>query len=275
MRILLLLALCFSCASPEGQVDYDVPVQKIAAAKDEAVPHLKRYKRKSKELIYIAVRENGNADDATLKMIKETLIKFDPEYFVVEYPVQDPRLFERELSQCEQNLGCSASAYSCQVGKAAGILCVSGEPFLTEIFKRARKARLTAEQILFFTTYRELVKKEKEKKNPLENLEKIIEEQKNLLGTNIRFDGDEFYRMYKDNMADKIIRLNPAFLKPDPKGHYIQKISAVLDEIHETSILDKIEKGQMDHERVMVVYSVSHYRKHKAQLEEFFASHFP
>ena len=274
MRILLLIALCVSCASPEGQVDYDVPVEKIAALK-ERLPHLKRYKRRTKELIYIAVRENGNADEATLKLIKETLIKFDPEYLVVEYPVQDPRLFDQELSQCEQNLGCSPSAYSCHTGKPAGILCKSAEPFATEMFKRARKAKLTAEQILFFSVYRELVEKEKDKPKPLEHLEKIIEEQKNLLGTSIRFDNEEFYRIYKDNMGEKVIRLNPAFLMPKAEGHYIQKIAKIMDDLHENSILEKIEKGQLDHERVMVVYGETHYRKHRDQLEEFFASHFP
>lgn len=274
MKSLWVMVFLLSCASADHQLAFEVPVEK-ARAKEENPPHLKRYKRKSKELIYIAVRERGNTDDKTMKLIKDTLIKFDPEYLVVEYPVQDPHLFSRELSQCEQNLGCSASAYTCQVGRPAGILCVSGEPFDSEIFQRAKKAKLTSEQIVFFATYRELVNKEREKKNPLEHLEKIIEEQKNRLGTNVRFDGEEFYRMYKDNMADKIIRLNPAFLKPDATGHYLQKISAVLDEIHETSILEKIEKGQLDHERVMVVYGVSHYRKHKILLEEFFASHFP
>ncbi len=265
MKILFLAFLFLvSCATPEED-----------NLQTESPPFFKRYKKRNKELLYIAVKEKGNADTATMNLIDETVKKFDPEIIITKYTVQDPAILVQELNQCEQNLGCTPASWSCFTAKPRGIPCISGEPYDSDILRRIVNPKILADEILFFYSYRSLVKKSKGNPKPLDLLPEIIEVEKKILNLASRFDKDEFLLMYKDKMGLSTVKLGLSEMKPDRKGHYLQRISWMVRKAHDDLILEKIEKEQLSHERVMVVYGVEHYKKQLMPLEDFFSSHLP
>lgn len=265
-RFIILCALLLSCATDHSQK---------LITKNEAPPFLKRYKKKNKELFYIAIDEKGNVDDPTMNLIRQAVKKFDPEIIVTKYPVEGENRLEVDLSQCEQNQGCGASAWTCLMARPRGIPCLSGEPFHSEILKRAKSKEVHSDEILFFYTFRELVRKMKGKKSPLDGLAKILEEEKRVLNMVSPLDADEFIRMYRDKMNSRTILVGKNEIRPNAGGHYIQRLAKLIEETKERLILEKIEKEQLDHERVMVVYGIEHYERHKVQLEDFFSTHLP
>ncbi len=258
--------LLVSCASEDMN---DNPVQ------TENPPFFKRYKKRNKELLYIAVKEKGNVDTATMTLIDETVKKFDPEIIVAKYAVHDPHTLERELSQCEQNLGCTPSAWACFVAKPRGIPCYSGEPFDSDIMRRIVNKKILSDEILFFYSYRQLVRKSKGMEKPLTLLSEVIEEEKKILNLASRFDKDEFLLMYRDKMGSSLVKLGFSDLKADRNGNYLQRLAFLIRKTHDDLVLEKIEKEQLSHERVMVVYGVEHYKKQLMPLEDFFSSHLP
>ncbi len=267
MKTFLLAAFFLvSCASEDMN---DNPVH------TENPPFFKRYKKREKELLYIAVNEKGNVDTVTMKLIDRTLKKFDPEIIVAKYPVHDPNILVQELSQCEQNLGCTPSSWACYVAKPRGIPCISGEPFDSDILRRIVNKKTLADEILFFYSYRRLVRKSKGHDKPLTLLPQIIEEEKKILNLASRFDKDEFLLMYKDKMGSSLIKLGFTDLKSIRTGNYLQRLAWVIRKTHDDLVLEKIEKEQLSHERVMVVYGVEHYKKQLMPLEDFFSSHLP
>ncbi|MES2525633.1 MAG: hypothetical protein V4598_01045 [Bdellovibrionota bacterium] len=244
-------------------------------AQTEKTPFFKRYKKRNKELLYIAVNEKGNVDTATMTLIDETVKKFDPEIIVAKYSVHDPNTIVKELSQCEQNLGCTPSAWACYIAKPRGIPCYSGEPFDSDIMRRIVNKKILSDEILFFYTYRQLVRKSKGVEKPLTLLPDIIEEEKKILNLASRFDKDEFILMYKDKMGSSLIKLGFTDLKSNRNGNYLQRLAWLVRKAHDDLVLEKIEKEQLDHERVMVIYGVEHYKKQVVPLEDFFSSHLP
>lgn len=264
-RFIILSTLLLSCATDNSQ----------QLTKKETAPFLKRYKKKSKELIYIAIEEKGNVDDPTMKLIRSTMKKFDPEIIVTKYPVEGKYRLEMDLSQCEQNQGCSPSAWTCLMARPRGIPCLTGEPFHSEILKRARSRSVNPDEILFFYTFRSLVRTMKGKASPLEGLSRILEEEKKVLNMVSPLDADEFVRMYRDKMNSKTVVVGKKEIRPNAEGHYLQRLAKLIEETQEQLILERIEKEQIEHERVMVVYGIDHYERHKVPLEDFFSSHLP
>lgn len=266
MKILILaLIILVSCSTLEE----DTNVQ------TESPPFFKRYKKKDKELLYIAVKEKGNADSATMNLIDETVKKFDPEIIITKYTVQDPDILAQEFNQCEQKMGCTPASWTCFKAIPRGIPCVSGEPYDSQILRKIVNPKILADEILFFYTYRSLVKKSKSQTKPLDLLPEIIEAEKKVLNLASRFDKEEFLLMYKDKMGQATVRLSLNDLRPDRKGHYLQRISSLVRKAHDDLILEKIEELQYFHGRVMVVYGVEHYKKQLIPLEDFFSSHLP
>ncbi len=265
VRFLVIAFLLLSCATDNPPV----------VSKKEAPPFLKRYKKKNKELIYIAVDEKGNVDNATSNLIQSTVKKFDPEIIIAKYPVEGEYRIENELSECEQNQLCSPSARACTMARPRGIPCISGQPFHSDIRKRAQTKKAGPDDILFFYTFRSLVRTMEGKKSPLEGLGKILEEEKKVLNLVSQLDEEEFIRMYRDKMNSKTILIGKSEIRPKADGHYIQRLARIVEESHEELILEKIEKEQMGHERVMVVYGVDHFRRHLSPLEDFFSGHLP
>lgn len=263
-KILIPALLLVSCATePEVVVKKETP------------PFLKRYKKKNKELIYIAINEKGNVDAPTMTLIKTTVKKFDPEIIITKYPVEGEYRIENDLSSCDNNQGCTPTGWTCLAARPRGIPCLSGEPFHTDILKRARKKNLKDDDVLFFYTFRELVRSMNGKKSPLDGLAAIIEKEKKVLNMVSALDDGEFVRMYRDKMNAKTIIVGKNEIRPKAQGHYIQRIAKLLQDSHEELILEKIEKEQMGHERVMVVYGVEHYGRHLMPLEDFFSSDLP
>lgn len=249
-RFFILVLLLISCATENT----------VVATKKESPPFLKRYKKKNKELIYIAINDKGNVDNPTMKMIQETVKKFDPEIIITEYPV------EGEYRPVP---------WTCDVAKPRGIPCLSGEPFQTDILKRARTKRVNNDDILFFYTFRSLVTTMKGKKSPLDGLSGIIEQEKKTLNIVSQLDEEEFVRMYRDKMNSKTVRVGKPEIRPKADGHYIQRLAKIVQDSHEELILERIQKEQLGHERVMVVYGVEHYERHLNPLEDFFSGHLP
>jgi len=264
-RFLFLFILLVSCATETPHV----------VDRKETPPFLKRYKKKSKELIYIATLEKDVIDDPTKNLIRKTVKKFDPEIIVTKFPVEGEYRLENDLSRCENGFGCTTSAWTCLMAKPRGIPCVSGEPFHSEILKRARRKKLINDDVLFFYTFRALVQTLKGKKSPLDGLSVILEEQKKVLNMANRMDEEVFIRMYQDKMNSKTILVGKPEIRPDSGGHYLQRIAKILQDSEEELILEKIQKEQRGHERVLVVYGIDHYERHLDPLEDFFSSHLP
>lgn len=264
-KFILLSFLLLSCATENTQV----------VSQKESPPFLKRYKKKNKELIYIAINEKGAVDAATMKLIKDTVKKFDPEIVIAKYPVEGAYRIEADLSQCEQNQICSPSAWTCLMVKPRGIPCLSGQPFHSAILKRSQSVNVNSDEILFFYTFRTLVETMKGKKSPIEGLGMILETEKKILNMVSQLDEEEFIRMYRDKMNSRTIVVGKSEIRPKADGHYIQRLAKLVENSEEELILEKIEKEQLEHERVMVVYGIEHYKRHLNPLENFFSSHLP
>lgn len=264
-KVLFLSLIILSCATENSQV----------VSRKESPPFLKRYKNKNKELIYIAIKSVGSVDEVTKSLIQTTIKKFDPEIIVTKYPVEGVHRLETDLSQCELGQGCSASAWSCFLAKPRGIPCLSGEPFHSAILKRSRSLKVNSDEILFLYTFRSLVKTMKGKKSPLEGLDKILEEEKKVLNMVSALDEKEFIRMYRDKMNSQTILVGKKEILPKADGNYIQQLAKLVQDSEDQLILEKIEKEQIEHERVLVIYGIEHFERHLNPLEDFFSSHLP
>lgn len=260
----LIMLLLLSCATQEP-----------APPPMEKTPFLNRYKNKEKELLYIAVKGQGLADQETRALIKHTMKKFDPEVVITQYPSEETYNLQSDISLCEQNRGCNPSSWTCHTSKPLGIPCITGEPYHSDLLKRAATKNIKPVEVLFFYSYRTLVKTSKGRKSPLDHLAEIIEQEKKLLNYASPFRDEDFKTLHSEIFGTRRIRLSYAELKPKADGSYWQKIAKVLDDSHEELILERIEREQLEHKRVMVIYGVDHYRKHKEPLVEFFASHIP
>jgi hypothetical protein len=237
--------------------------------KAETVPFYRRYKKKDQELIYVVARLKSDAE--TQKLISEAIRKFEPELVLTKLPAENKFLQEKEFSACEQDNRCSTPVWTCRMARKKGIPCLTAEPYHTELLKEALKFHLTPEEILFYYTYRSLVGK----KDPLEGLEQIIEENKKVLNLASNYNKYDFIRTYKGKMNRAAVQVDAENLEPLPNGNYLQSLSAIMKVAYYNSLFDNIDEQQTIHKRLMVVYDPATFSGQESALEEYYSGHIP
>ncbi len=266
MRFILLslITALLSCASEP------LPVVK----KSEAPPFYRRYVKKDHELIYMVSHFGNQIDPTSQKFIDDSIRRFDPEIILTKYPVEDKSEFDNEISACESELGCTTAASSCMAAKRRGIPCISGEPYHTEILKEALGFVKHPDEILFFYTYRSLLMTLPGKKDPLLEIDSLIEENKKSLHLSSTFDKHDFIRIYKEKVGPTII-IGQSYLKPVEKGNYLQRLSFIVQRSYLHLLFKKTHLEQLSHKRIMFIYDPATFIKQEKRLEEYYSDHIP
>lgn len=262
-----LLLFLVSCSSIE------VPTTTLAP---RSTPYLRRYKHKKKELLYVAVGLRKNMSPRTKELVQDAVKRFEPEILITMIPVDDGRNVDQEYTRCEVDQECTLVAWSCNYAKPRGILCVSGEPYHSDLVRAAAKDHgVTQEEILFFYVYRELLNESLEEARPLDGLDEIIEEQIERLNIVSRFDKPDFLRRYRDKLGKGPVKLYQDYLLPDPRGNYLQRLSEIIHATEASFVLGRIRKEQMVHQRVLVIYMENIFKRQHPKLEKFFSTELP
>lgn len=262
----MLLTLLFSCAT-------DVPTTELTTQKP---PFLKRYKHRTKELLYVVVARPRFLDDKTRDLIAENVKKFDPEIVVTMIPPEKPAEFTLDQNQCEVNeAACTPVAWACRFVKPRGIPCVTGDPFQTEIVKEAEARGLRPDEVLFYYVYASLLAEFPKNKDVLKKLPELIADTKDALNMVGPMNEEKFLYQYREKMGTKNLAMTKKNLAPVADGNYLQRLSKVIRDSTEHLILKKIRTEQLAHERVLVIYTLGHYRYHLAPLEKFFSTELP
>lgn len=268
MRFILfgLIAVLLSCASEQ-----QLPPQKV-----EAPPFYRRYQLKDRELIFIAANLNRTIDPPSQALISAAIRKFDPEIILTPYPPERADEQNKELSLCEQGERCSTVSWTCRMAKKHGIPCISGDPYRSEILKALLlSGRRKKEDIIFFYTYKSLVATLSGKKDPLEGIDNLIQENKRILNVVSDFDKYDFMRMYKENMKSSMVSIDRKNIEPIFKGNYIQNLSALVEFIYNDLFLKKIDEEHSLHKRVMVVNWPGIYEALEGTFQDFYSGHRP
>lgn len=260
------LALLFACAS-------DVPTSNLTKMKP---PFLKRYKHKTKELLYIVVEDERTMKPETRELIAQNVKRFDPEIAITMLSPERAEENTKDHNACEvSEASCTPVAWTCRFVKPRGIPCLGGESYHSELLHEAVKRKLSQDDVLFFYIYKELIEAFKTNKRPLDKLPEIIDHNKTLLNMAGRMEKESFLYQYHEKMGSRDVVLSAKNLRPVAGGNYLQKIAKVLRDSQEALTIAKIRKEQLAHERVLVVYTFEHFRYHLAPLEKFFSTELP
>jgi hypothetical protein len=111
--------------------------------------------------------------------------------------------------------------------------------------------------------------------NPKEEITKYIEANKiRLKLEQIDFNYRDFVAMYEAAMRRPFDFRDTRYvdIAPYKDGHYIQKLSTIVDKCREKSILLKVERSINDHSKVLIIYGSGHYLKHRPVLKKAFDS---
>lgn len=268
MRFLTFLTLCFllACAT-------DVPTSKLAKVKP---PFLKRYKSRTKELLYIVVEAERSMTPETRALIAQNVKKFDPEIAITMMSPESPQQNTLDHNACEVNEeDCTPVAWTCRFVKPHGIPCIGGYSYNNEVLEEAVKRKISSDDVLFYYVYESLIQEFKTNKKPLDKLPLLIEQNKTRINMVSRMEKESFLFRWRDMMGTKDVVLTEKYLKPVAKGNYLQKTAKVLRDSQEALTIQKIRKEQLAHERVLVVYTYDHFRYHLAPLEKFFSTELP
>lgn len=267
MRFILfgLITVLLSCAS-----------EPLPTVKDDrVVPFYRRYMKKDKEIIYVVVDYQDQIDHETKRLLDNAIRKFDPEILLARYSAEEALDLE-DFSGCEEKDHCSTALWTCQFAKRKGVPCVTGEPFHTELLKESVKlSKTTNNDILFYYVYRSVVQDSGKNKDPLRNIDQLIEKNKNLLNLHSDFDRNDFNRIFKEKMNRPMVVINPKNLEVNSSGNYIQRLAFAVDKSYHSLLFTKINKSHVRHKRIMVVYQLSVFEKQESALEEYFSGHIP
>ena len=267
MRLLtiILLAILASCAT-------DVPTSKLTK---QTPPFLKRYKNKSRELLYIVVKDDVDIDIETRLLIRENIDRFNPEILITKISPDRKIDFDQELRRCEVNENCGLAAWSCSFAKPKGIPCTGGDPYKSDLVREAvRRKKFTQDEILFFFVYNSLLDFSGDP-DVLNKLPQIITEAKDELNLVSRMNKESFLYHYREKFGRGPVILSQKYVSPVAKGNYLQKLAAGLHDTYQDLIITKIQKEQIAHERVIVIYPFPQYRYHLKPLEKFFSTDLP
>lgn len=245
-----------------------------AAKKSETPPFYRRYRVKDKELIYVVAPFTKNIDLKSQQLIDETIRKFDPELILTNYPVENKPEVEKEFSACDNLKNCSTVVWTCQLAKKRGIPCLSAEPYHSDILKETLKSGKHSDDVMFFYTYRDLVVTLPGKKDPLQDIDSLIEENKKKLNIFSTFDKYDFIRIYKENVGPTV-KIGPKNLEKNPDGNYIQQLSQIIETSYYNLLFKKMEQEHAASKRLMIVYGPSTFNIQRSALEEHFSDHIP
>lgn len=268
MRILSFFTLSFllACAT-------DVPTSNLAKVKP---PFLKRYKSRTKELLYIVVEDERTMKPETRALIAQNVKKFDPEIAITMMSPERPQENTLDHNACELNeKDCTPVAWTCRFVKPHGIPCIGGYSYNTEVLEESVRRKLSSDDVLFFHVYKSLLEEFKTNKKPLDKLTQFIEQNKTRINMVSTMDKERFLFRWRDMMGSRDVILTEKNLKPVTNGNYLQNIAKVLRDSGEALTIQKIRKEQLAHERVLVVYTYEHFKHHLAPLEKFFSTELP
>ncbi len=245
------------------------------------LPYYGEYEQTGRKLIYLATRHTSNIESKTHKGIDNIFERFKPEAVIVEVPPFEGELGEEILNRCDSER-CVEGLYAYQKAKRLGINVIGGEPQHNEVLRVSLKNGLTEEEMIFFYTYRGVAswrqgdpERAYTPKKPIEEIRRYIKHNKIRLGLEgARFDYKDFVSIYLKNMRTPFDFKKTLYvdIAPYKDGHYIQKLSVVVDKAREESILKKTENLINSNNRVFIIYGSGHFLKHRPVLKNAFIS---
>lgn len=84
------------------------------------------------------------------------------------------------------------------------------------------------------------------------------------------FDYESLVALYEKHIGKNFDYRNIKYedIAPYKDGHYLQQLSTIIDRKRETNILNVIESSLNAYDKILVVYGVGHYLKHKPVLDK-------
>jgi hypothetical protein len=246
------------------------------------LPYLVSYKIGNKELVYLATKHTSNIDSKTHRAIDKTLKDFKPDIVIVEVPHYEVKLSDSVLKNCDLTKRCTEGLYAYMRANELNIKVISGEPQDQEVLKNSILNNVSEDEILFFYTYRGVASwrqgdpiRAYTPKMPIDEVKRYIQGNKKRLGLdNSNFGYEDFIFIYEKNMSKVFDFKDTRYhdIAPYKDGHYIQKISVVVDKTREESILKKLENFINQSSKVFIIYGSGHFLKHRPVLKKAFES---
>jgi hypothetical protein len=246
------------------------------------VPYLVSYKASNKELVYLVTNHTSKIDSKTHRAIDKTLKDFKPDIVIVEVPHYEVELSHNVLKNCDLTSRCTEGLYAYMRANDLKIKVIGGEPQDREVLINSIANGMSEDEILFFYTFRGVAswrqgdpQRAYAPENPIEEIKKFIRGNKKRLDLdNSNFGYEDFIFIYEKNMSKAFDFKDTRYhdIAPYKDGHYIQKLSVVVDKTREVSILKKLEDFINQSSKVFIVYGSGHFVKHRPVLKKAFES---
>ncbi|MBC77703.1 MAG: hypothetical protein CME64_16985 [Halobacteriovoraceae bacterium] len=244
------------------------------------LPYCVKYKLGTKELIYLSTNHTSDVQSKTHKAIDFILKEFKPSEVIVEIPPFQENPSDSMLKRCDLEEKCVEGLYAYKKSKILGIDVTGGEPQHIEVLKNSLELGISEREMMFFYTYRGVASwrqgdadRAYDPDNPRKEIESYIKNNKKRLGLlNIKFDYNDFVSIYENNMNAVFNYKNSRYydIAPYKDGHYIQKLSVIVDKTREETILEKTEELINRSSKVFIIYGSGHFLKHRPVLKEAF-----
>lgn len=242
-------------------------------------PYIAKYSFGKKSLYYLATPHSRDISDATHRAIKRTLKKIRALNIVVEMNTEHKAQLQGQLEGCRVDTVCVEAPYAYKLAKAKGFDVFGGEPLDSVITKHFLHREFNINELIFFYTVRNFSqwhplppKPSYKPKNSKKEIENIIKHKKIMLEQiENPFNYNTLIKIYENGMNKEFDYKNVKYvdIAPYRDGHYIQKLSTVVDEARERNILETIVKAiNIDEDDVFVIYGSGHYLKHRQVLKQ-------
>lgn len=267
----------------EIEFDYSLIHQLSVMPSDNEIhqaplPYLAVYKHQDKKLIYLVTPHGSDTESKTHKKIFELMTsKNAPQASIVEIPTHAPKLLETYLRSCDMEKRCVEAPYAYVLAKKHGIKVTGGEPANGLVVQNSIEAGLTMDEIIFFYVVRNFSqwhpnppKPQHTPENPIQEIKNIIRVKKEILGqSSSPFNLQSLAQIYEKGMGKRFNYLDIKYqdIAPYRDGHYIQKLSNIIDKTREENILKTVEDSLKENSFVFIVYGSGHYLKHKPVLD--------
>lgn len=247
------------------------------------LPYIAKYTFGEKNLYYLATSHTRNVKSATHRAIKRTLQKYERLNVVVEMNTKNNTHLQHQLQRCNVDEECVEAPYAYKLSHVKNFDVYGGEPSNKVIEKHFLSRGFSIDELIFFYTVRNFSqwhpyppKPSYKPKYPRKEIENIIEHKKRSLEqTDYSFSYNTLVEIYEKGMGKVFDYQDVKYsdIAPYKDGHYIQKLSVVVDEARERNILKTIQDAiNKDNDSVFVVYGSGHYLKHHQVLKQALGS---
>ena len=243
------------------------------------LPYIAKYIFGEKNLYYLVTAHSRDITSATHRTIKKMLQKHEDLNVVVEMNIKNKAQLSGQLERCNIYKACVEASYAYKLANAKDFDIFGGEPFNRVVKKHFLGRGYSIDELIFFYTVRNFSqwhpyppKPPYRPKYPKKEIESIIEHKKRSLEqTDNSFSYNTLVELYKRGMGREFNYENVKYsdIAPYKDGHYIQKLSVVVDEAREISVLRAIQDAiNIDDDNTFVIYGSGHYLKHRQVLNQ-------